>query len=586
MEKRNIQTLKTQFKSNEQGYILVKSMVLVYSLKKIDVEVPKLNFEKEVQVFLNDLSNIIKNNLSLIEKKIGIYFKEIVEECINSYHINEIIDTRINDSLNIIINSSTDDIKEFIINEANFIGEKDDYSTPKNLIDLIIGLLSKNENQIWFDLGCGNGDFLVELTKKSNKIKCHGEDIDFNCYLLTKIRLYFTGIESDINQRNILLSNYNEVTDVAYGNTPFLYRLSQNDNKYNDLNKYVGCVKSYQNASWIFADRLLQAIKDRGIMIMTEASLMNYVDIDQRKKIIDNNLIEGIIKLPINLFSYTGISTSIVIFNKHKIDDKIKFIDATKMYIPGRRLNELNVDEILNEYNSSNKGTIISINEIIKNDYCLNTKKYVDVNEIVLENETILETVIDDVFRGVQIPVTKIDEYSKDIDDKNTYKLLGLGDIQNGSFEIDTLQVIKNDGKLDRYLVKNGDVIISAKSTKIKTAVVEICEEEKIVATGNLIVVRCNRNKINPVYLKTFLDSCNGSKLLESIQTGTNIISINVSALLNMKISLIDKEKQDKIAERFILKLDQFKLTKLKLEKLEKELNNVFDDSIGGYYNE
>ena len=69
---------------------------------------------------------------------------------------------------------------------------------------------------------------------------------------------------------------------------------------------------------------------------------------------------------------------------------------------------------------------------------------------------------------------------------------------------------------------------------------------------------------------------------MESIQTGTVIISINASALLKMRISCVDRNLQDEIANKFLMKLDQFKITKSKLEKLERELNNVFDDSIGG----
>ena len=96
------------------------------------------------------------------------------------------------------------------------------------------------------------------------------------------------------------------------------------------------------------------------------------------------------------------------------------------------------------------------------------------------------------------------------------------------------------------------------------------------------MVIRCDENKINPVYLKAFFDSINGSKLLESIQTGTAIISINASALLNMKISCIDREKQDKIAAAYLERLDQFKITQNKLRKLENELNTVFDKFVEG----
>lgn len=583
MEQKNIQTLKREFRFSEQGYTLVKLMVFIYAFKKTDINYPIYKAkEHSAQDYLSKLWEIANSNLLKINEKCGEQLGEIVKECVKSFNSYVSTQSSLSFALSVLNDLSIDDIKDFIINDANFIGEREDLSSPKNLIDLVIGLLAKEENQSWFDLGCGNGDFLVELTKKNNNVSCYGEDINYNCQLLTKIRLYFTGTNAKIFENNILSTNYNEIVDVAYANTPFLMRLSRTGFDYNDYNKYVGNLRTMQNADWIFADRLLQSIKDRGIILMTEASLMNFVNIEQRKNVIEKNLIEGVIKLPTNLFMYTGISVSMVIFNKHKQNKEIKFLDATKMCTSGRRLNELNVSEILQAYNSENEVTKVNIEDISKEDYSLHVKKYIDVNDIILENETILETVVDEIFRGTQISASMLDEYSKVSEGDKVYKLISMGDIQNGSFDIDGLQVIKNDGKFDRYLVKNGDVLVSSKSTKIKTAVVEIPEGEKFVATGSLLVIRCNQEKINPVYLKTFFDSSNGSKLLESIQTGTAIISINASALMKMRISLLEKSKQDKIAERFLLKLDQFKVTQAKLARLEKELTNVFDDLIGG----
>lgn len=74
-----------------------------------------------------------------------------------------------------------------------------------------------------------------------------------------------------------------------------------------------------------------------------------------------------------------------------------------------------------------------------------------------------------------------------------------------------------------------------AKETVIKTTVVE--PKEKWIATGNIIVFRPNKEKINPYYLKVFLDSEKSRKILKLVQTDTSIISISTRALKNMVIS-------------------------------------------------
>ena len=583
MEQRNFQILKREFRFVGQGYSLVKVMVFMYALKKSNIEYPLYSEkEKNVQDYLSKTFKLVKQNLTEIEESCGKEFIEVINYCIKDFDRYVSSKSLLGEALLILNELTTEEISDFIINDATYVGERDDFSSPKNLMDLVISLLNNNENQSWFDLGCGNGDFLIELAKRIKNVKCYGEDINTDCQLLSKIRLYFAGAKADIKERNILLSQYDEIADVAYANTPFMMRLSKGESDYNNFNKYVGILKPSQNADWIFADRLLQCIKDRGIILMTEASLMNINDIEQRKNVIEQNLVEGIIKLPANLFIYTGISVSVVIFNKHKINKEIKFLDATKMCNVGRRLSELKVEEIFEAYNSEAGVIKVDYDSVSKDDYSLNVKRYLDVNDITLENETILETVVEEIFRGVQIPASTIDENAMVEEGEEVYKLISVGDMQNGSFDIDSLQVIKNDGKYDRYLVKNGDVLVSSKSTKIKTAIVENPDNQKLVATGSILVIRCDQEKINPIYLKSFFDSNNGSKLLESIQTGTVIMSINASALMKMRISLVDRSIQDEIAEKFLLKLDQFKVTQAKLAKLEKELNNVFDESFGG----
>lgn len=582
MEQRTTEILKRTFRYGELGYTLVKTLLFIYALRKSNIEVPMSRVNNKASEFLKDIHNSVKEHLDILFVDNDLIMNDLIRNCVLSF--NERVDSYLDVEMVIraMLTMTNEDIKDFIVNDANSVGEKNDYSSPKELINLAIGLLKDERVDSWFDLGCGNGDFLVQVAKENKKYKCYGEDINYDNHLLTRIRLYFTGCYARISENNILTSQYNEEVNVAFAHTPFVMRITRDVDWYNFLNKYVGNLKPSQNADWVFADRLLQIIKNKGVMLMSEGSLFNLIDTEQRKQLINQNLIEGIIKMPSNLLPYSGVSTSLVIFNKEKKDNTIKFLDATNMCIKGRRLVKLNCEEILNAYNSDEIVTKVDIEQIKYENYQLSVTKYVDINEIQLENEILLESVVEDIFRGVQIPANKIDEYSKVEEDEKVYKLISVGDIQNGSFDIDSLQVIKNDGKLERYLVKNGDVLISSKSTKVKTAIVENIGDTKLVATGSILVIRCDKEKINPVYLKVFFDSNKGKKILESIQTGTVIISINVSALLKMRISCVDRKLQDEVAETFLMKLVQFNLEKAKLEKLEKELSNVFDDVIGG----
>ena len=101
-----------------------------------------------------------------------------------------------------------------------------------------------------------------------------------------------------------------------------------------------------------------------------------------------------------------------------------------------------------------------------------------------------------------------------------------------------------------RYLINNNDVIITSKGTRIKIAVANI-GDRKIIANGNLIVLRVDSSKLNPYYLAMYLSSKEGNTILNRIQTGRMILSINPRKLADITISTIDLEKQNEVAKKY-----------------------------------
>lgn len=580
MDSKALQIIDKELKFDRQGISIIKSMMFVYAIMKSKTPRP-VYIEGMVKpvAYLESLYELAEQSIPKLQRPCGKEFIEIINQCLDDF------DPNVSDShattvsiLWALDNLTIYDIQKYFISDTFFSTERFPEIAPDSLNELAIELLANYHKQRWLDMGCGQGNLLARLRNEVPGDPLYGIDVNADCSLISKIHLYFEYAHYQIIQENVLFRSYEEFVDVAFANLPFLTRLAKESEDYNAYNKYVGDLRSVQNADWIFADRLLQCIKDRGIIIMTEGSLMNTVDLEQRKNIIDKNLVEGVIKLPSSIFANLSISLSLVIFNKRKKDNTIKFLDATQMCKCGRRLSELNVDEIANAYRSPTESLSVDIEEIVKNDYSLQVKQYVIVNGLVLKNATALETLVQDVFRGAQIPASVIDEESKIGFCEKTCRLISVGDIKNGTFNFADLQIIKDSDKYDRYVLKEGDVLVSAKGTKIKTAVVSNTYFSKIIATGSLIVIRCDQEKLNPYYLKAFFDSRNGAKLLDSIQSGTSIISINASALMKMKISLLDKADQDGIASSYVTTLGRFLVTSERLRKLERSLGTVFDD--------
>lgn len=545
----------------------LKGYVLIYYLEK------NYFLLEDIKYSIDNLYNLI--NYAIVNENSNDILYSITNDCFDSF--------KYIDFQSIILELKTrynfiklDELKKIILGIVNDLLDKNNNSTPNSLSETVIKLLHVKNQEIWYDLCCGDGDFLYNVNKYAPSSQLIGNDIDSDLVLLCKIRFYFNNIDANVFVADsITEAPILNKADCVFANYPLAVRLETNDINYFVLGENDNLndnVKLNNNMDWFFIDRLIYSLNEngRGIAVVSNGLLSNIIDYDKRKKAIDCNLIEGVISLPGRLFSYTTIPTSLVVFNTKKLTTAIKFLDATKLIMPGRRVNELNSDEIVLQYNNFAK--TVSYEKIIECNYSLSYCSYLDVN---FENK--IEDVFQTVFRGYQLTSEQLNKGSDAMD---AYRVVSVGDLQDCSFEYDKLHKIElDDEKAKRFLIMDNDILISAKATTIKTSIAKITNE-KIIASGSVIVLRCDPQKINPLFLKAFLDSETGRKMLSSVQSGTSIISLNASAIKNIKIPLPDMEKQNKIAEKYLNTLRELKETRFKLERLEEKITNIYDENI------
>lgn len=114
-----------------------------------------------------------------------------------------------------------------------------------------------------------------------------------------------------------------------------------------------------------------------------------------RQKVVDENLLDGVIGLPENLFYGTSIPACILVFKKNRSNTDVLFIDASKKdedgnprYIKASNQNELgqrHIDAIVQAYQDRTEqekfAHVATLNEIKENEYNLNIPRYVDTFE-------------------------------------------------------------------------------------------------------------------------------------------------------------------------------------------------------------
>ena len=331
-----------------------------------------------------------------------------------------------------------------------------------------------------------------------------------------------------------------------------------------------------QSFEWNIINRLITTLSDDGIALcfFATGALNKVSDEKKRRQLIDKKYIDTVIELPrLSLFP-----NPIALVSIKKNSEDIKMINATKFAQNLRRGVNLDSDKIVRALNSQIEGAMFTAPKsmLIDNNYDLTPRRYSDEMSSDFHNPTPLGEITKQIFRGYQIPSEMLDEYA--CDEETRIKLLTLTSIDDGEVIRSEIQSLKGiDKKMEHYLLESGDLVISCKGKTFKTAVIDIPYGHQYISTGSLIVIRCDKEKLDPLYLKIFLDSDLGKAALKRIQTGTTVLSLNPSKLLNILVPLPHLSKQIIISSSYKYKKQNLKEVKDVLKDMEDEIDKKFN---------
>ena len=274
---------------------------------------------------------------------------------------------------------------------------------------------------------------------------------------------------------------------------------------------------------------------------------------------------------------WTNIGTTLVVLG-HGNAEGIRLVDATDLGTKERRgvsLTEDDVREIMARMNTdSDKSALAPVSELAEREYTLSANRYLQ-KEIKLVNPIALKSVFLDVTRGAGLRAKELDELTCDEDTGIRY--LNLANIVDGSID-DELPFLKDlDPKLEKYCLETGDLLLSKNGAPYKVAVAEIPEDQRILANGNLYIIKLDTEKVDPYYVAAFLNSPDGKEILARASKGTVIPNLPLNELNKINIPLESKEKQARIAAAYQAKLDEIGVLKLRLSRARKELVDLFD---------
>ncbi|MCF0229108.1 MAG: restriction endonuclease subunit S, partial [Parasporobacterium sp.] len=225
-------------------------------------------------------------------------------------------------------------------------------------------------------------------------------------------------------------------------------------------------------------------------------------------------------------------------------------------------------------YGESDFGIAVDMDDLAANDYALHPDRYREPS-VVFENGGAFGSVMQSISRGAPCMAKDLDRMSSH--EKTDLRFLLMNDIRDGIMNEPETSLAFIDDKFAKYQVRDGDLIISKNGYPYKIAVATVRDGLKVIASGNLYVIRVDSEKADPYYLKAFFESEQGRRSLDRISVGTVLKNIGVDSLKKLEIPLPPVEIQRKFAEEYRRGQEHICRLQEELELRKKELAGMYD---------
>ena len=482
--------------------------------------------------------------------------------------------------LKLVDGYTVDTFEDFVLNYEHDIA----LSTPDSVARLAIRVLDIQDKENVVDLDCGYGEFLVATNKYANpKAMYRGYVTDVTMAQAATARgLLANFAVGNTDKYTLIEAGMKNSFDKGFaaprwgqraGSMPFRAAnfIRSLDNI--DVNQFIFPGTS---GEWVEASLMMQLLKNNGkaVIMTTMGALTNGIDMQARRHFVDNQYIEAVIALPEKIYApYSPIPCAMVVLSR--FNKEMRLIDATDIFTKGRRRNELSdadIAEIMERYHNDGPHSI-KVSTFMRGNYPLNPKRYLTKN-IVIENGVRFGDITLDIKRGAQLSAKKLDEVISTDETKVQY--LKVNNIQDGVI-CGEIPYVKEDKSLERYFINNNDIIMSKVAANGKVALASIESGKHLVLGANLFAITVDTKKANPLYIKLFLESDQGAKLVESIASGVTVPMISVEELKDMLIPLPSLDEQEAIVKAYRQAEADVARLKSEYEAAYKKLKNIIN---------
>ena len=284
-----------------------------------------------------------------------------------------------------------------------------EFYTPSSVVKTLVEILKPFENCRVYDPACGSGGMFVQSAKfiqahsgNRKNISVYGQEANADTWKMAKMNMAIRGIEADFgpHQADTFSNDLHKTlkADFILANPPFNYHPWGQERLTEDVRWKYG-VPPANNANYAWIQHMIHHLAPNGkiglVLANGALSTQSSGEGEIRKRIIEDDLIEGIVAMPTQLFYSVTIPVTLWFISKNKKQKgKTLFIDARKMgFMVDRKHRDLSDEDIAklaDTFTAFQNGeleevkgfcAVATTEEIAKQDYILTPGRYVGIEE-------------------------------------------------------------------------------------------------------------------------------------------------------------------------------------------------------------
>lgn len=336
-------------------------------------------------------------------------------------------------------------LRKFAEGQGQSAGE---FFTPKEVGWLIAYLMQPKQGEEVYDPCGGSGGLLIKCELALNQcertiarpLKLYGQELTGSSFAIARMNMVLHDMEGEIVRGNTMtnpkfldgssLKRFDiVVTNPMWNQDNFDPALYEND----PFERFAGRggFAPASSADWAWLQHVLASLNDQGraaMVIDTGAASRGSGSQGENKEkairrwFVEQDVIEGVILLPDNLFYNTTAAGIIIVLNRRKPQDrqgKIVLVNASNEFQKGRPKNfipDVSIKKIVSAFQAGKDAErfvkVVSREEIAKNDYNLSPSRYIETAAATEHRD--VQAILDDLAK-LDVEAVNLDEELREI---------------------------------------------------------------------------------------------------------------------------------------------------------------------------